>query len=71
MTHHESGPSVGRFHLSSADRDLMALIETRDLWKSYQMGSEEIHALSGVSIEIERGEYVAIWDRQALVSRRS
>ena len=38
----------------------MALIETRDLWKSYQMGSEEIHALSGVSIEIERGEYVAI-----------
>ena len=38
----------------------MALIETRDLWKSYQMGSEEIHALSGVSIKIERGEYVAI-----------
>ncbi|HEX6322599.1 MAG TPA: ABC transporter ATP-binding protein [Vicinamibacterales bacterium] len=38
----------------------MALIETRDLWKTYQMGSEEIHALSGVSIEIERGEYVAI-----------
>ena len=38
----------------------MALIETHDLWKSYQMGSEEIHALSGVSIEIERGEYVAI-----------
>jgi len=38
----------------------MALIETRDLWKTYQMGSEEIHALRGVSIEIERGEYVAI-----------
>src|SRR5688500_18102163 len=38
----------------------MALIETRDLWKTYIMGSEEIHALRGVSIEIERGEYVAI-----------
>ncbi len=38
----------------------MALIETRDLWKTYVMGSEEIHALRGVSIEIERGEYVAI-----------
>jgi putative ABC transport system ATP-binding protein len=38
----------------------MALIETHDLWKSYVMGSEEIHALSGVSLEIERGEYVAI-----------
>ncbi len=38
----------------------MPLIETRDLWKSYTMGDEEIHALRGVSIEIERGEYVAI-----------
>ena len=38
----------------------MALIETRDLWKTYVMGSEEIHALRGVSIEIARGEYVAI-----------
>ena len=28
----------------------MALIETRDLWKTYVMGSEEIHALRGVSI---------------------
>src|ERR671913_537968 len=38
----------------------MALIETRDLWKTYVMGSEEIHALRGVNIEIVRGEYVAI-----------
>ena len=38
----------------------MALIQTKDLWKTYQMGTELIHALQGVSIEIERGEYVAI-----------
>jgi putative ABC transport system ATP-binding protein len=38
----------------------MPLIETRDLWKTYVMGDEEIHALKGVSISIERGEYVAI-----------
>ncbi len=38
----------------------MPLIETRNLWKTYQMGSEEIHALQGVSMEIERGDYVAI-----------
>lgn len=38
----------------------MALIETVDLWKTYVMGTEEVHALRGVSIQIERGEYVAI-----------
>src|SRR5688500_6913340 len=38
----------------------MSLIETRDLWKTYVMGSEEIHALRGVSLSLERGEYVAI-----------
>ncbi|HJR59101.1 MAG TPA: ABC transporter ATP-binding protein [Vicinamibacterales bacterium] len=38
----------------------MPLIETRDLWKTYVMGDEEIHALRGVSIQIDRGEYVAI-----------
>jgi putative ABC transport system ATP-binding protein len=38
----------------------MPLIQTADLWKTYLMGEEEIHALRGVSIGIERGEYVAI-----------
>jgi putative ABC transport system ATP-binding protein len=38
----------------------MPLIETIDLWKTYQMGTEEVHALRGVSIQIQRGEYVAI-----------
>jgi len=38
----------------------MGIIETHDLWKTYVMGTEEIHALRGVSIGIEKGEYVAI-----------
>jgi putative ABC transport system ATP-binding protein len=38
----------------------MALIETTDLWKTYVMGAEEIHALRGVSVQIEKGEYLAI-----------
>jgi putative ABC transport system ATP-binding protein len=38
----------------------MAMIEVQDLWKTYIMGSEEIHALRGASLIIERGEYVAI-----------
>lgn len=38
----------------------MALIETKNLWKTYVMGHEEVHALRGVSMKIEKGEYVAI-----------
>ncbi|MEO8483173.1 MAG: ABC transporter ATP-binding protein [Acidobacteriota bacterium] len=38
----------------------MPLIETVDLWKTYHMGTEDVHALRGVSIQIQRGEYVAI-----------
>jgi len=44
---------------NNGDKDL-PLIKTEELWKTYQMGAEEIHALRGVSFEIHRGEYVAI-----------
>jgi putative ABC transport system ATP-binding protein len=37
------------------------IICTDDLWKTYDMGSEQcVHALRGISIRIQRGEYVAI-----------
>lgn len=36
------------------------LIRAQDLWRSYRMGDEEIHALAGVSFDIKRNEYVAI-----------
>ncbi len=36
------------------------LIQIEDLWKTYQMGAEEIHALRGVSFNIQKGAYVAI-----------
>ena len=38
----------------------MSLIETKELWKTYDMGSEKVHALRGVDLRIEKGEYVAI-----------
>ena len=38
----------------------MGMITTNDLWKTYVMGDEEIHALRGLSINIDAGEYVAI-----------
>jgi len=36
------------------------VIKADDLWKTYDMGAVQVHALSGVSFEIDRGEYVAI-----------
>ena len=37
-----------------------ALIHTEDLWKTYEMGSEKIHALHGVTFDIHANEYLAI-----------
>lgn len=36
------------------------LIQTTDLWKIYQVGSEEINALQGITTNIDKGEYLAI-----------
>ena len=36
------------------------LIRAEDLWRTYLMGEEEIHALRGVSLRIDKGEYVAV-----------
>jgi putative ABC transport system ATP-binding protein len=40
--------------------DAGIVIQTEELWKTYEMGTEQLHALRGVSIEIRKGEYVAI-----------
>jgi putative ABC transport system ATP-binding protein len=42
----------------SADGGIV--IDTRNLWKSYVMGDQEIHAVAGIDVRIRRGEYVAI-----------
>jgi len=36
------------------------VIQTEELWKTYEMGAEQLHALRGVSMKIRKGEYVAI-----------
>ena len=36
------------------------VIRTDDLWKTYQMGAEEVHALRGVTFDVVRGEHLAI-----------
>jgi putative ABC transport system ATP-binding protein len=43
--------------------DLVAagiVIHTDELWKTYEMGTEQVHALHGINMEIHKGEYVAI-----------
>jgi putative ABC transport system ATP-binding protein len=53
------GPKEREARGEQLKRDAV-VIRTYDLWKTYIMGDQEIHAVSGVDIEIKRGEYVAI-----------
>src|SRR6266496_4568892 len=41
---------------------VMSLIRLQNISRRYQMGAEVIHALRDVSLEIQRGEYVAIME---------
>src|SRR3974377_1460732 len=36
------------------------LIKTDNLWKTYEMGTEQIHELAGVSFTVRKNEYLAI-----------
>jgi len=40
--------------------DASALISMRNIWKTYEMGTEQVHALHGVSFDVPKGEYIAI-----------
>ncbi len=47
----------------SVRQDLLdqgVVIQTEGLWKTYEMGSEQVHALRGVDLKINKGEYCAI-----------
>jgi len=44
----------------TAGPDNQVLIRTENLWKTYQMGSTQVHALQSVTFQIRRNEYVAI-----------
>ena len=54
---------VATMETESYREDLVStgvVIRTAELTKTYQMGTEEVHALRGVNVEIRKGEYVAI-----------
>src|SRR5881397_2999049 len=46
--------------LPSNDGKVNVLIAMQNIWKTYDMGAEKVHALHGVSFEVRRGEYLAI-----------
>jgi putative ABC transport system ATP-binding protein len=52
-------PAVQQAQVNGQQRP-MSLISMRDIWKTYQMGTEEVHALHGVSFDVNKGEYIAI-----------
>jgi putative ABC transport system ATP-binding protein len=60
MTTTESVSALERGEILARDAVPASLISMRDIWKTYQMGSEQVHALHGVSFDVQKGEYVAI-----------
>lgn len=38
----------------------MSLLEIKEIWRTYTLGSEPVHALQGLNLTIEQGEYLAI-----------
>jgi len=46
--------------IPAADGKVGSLIAMHDIWKTYDMGSEKVHALHGVTFNVRRGEYLAI-----------
>jgi putative ABC transport system ATP-binding protein len=60
LTLPEQELKIERRGAPSRDGAGSALIAMHDIWKTYQMGSEKVHALRGVSFTVEKGEYLAI-----------
>src|SRR5260221_9092088 len=53
----ENGTAVKSADVSANGRGLISM---SNIWKTYQMGAEELHALRNVSFEVKKGEYLAI-----------
>ncbi|HYY99847.1 MAG TPA: ABC transporter ATP-binding protein [Pyrinomonadaceae bacterium] len=52
--------ALERGDLLAHDAVPAALISMREIWRTYEMGAEKLHALRGVSFDVQRGEYLAI-----------
>ena len=52
--------SANQLEVTSAAAAAGTVIRVEDVHKYYELGETRVHALRGVSVEIERGEYLAI-----------
>jgi putative ABC transport system ATP-binding protein len=59
-TEEEEEVVLERGELLARDAVPASLISMRNIWKTYQMGSEQVHALRGVEFDVQKGEYLAI-----------
>tara|TARA_A100001391_G_scaffold61612_1_gene38388 strand:- start:352 stop:1089 length:738 start_codon:yes stop_codon:yes gene_type:complete len=46
--------------VQQTDKQSDHVIELRDVWKTYRMGDQDVHALAGVDLDIQRGSFWAI-----------
>jgi len=56
----ENGKPVENENGNGSDVGTRTLISMENIWKTYQMGVEELHALRDVSFSVSKGEYLAI-----------
>ena len=56
----ETVPAVKQFDATRTASDASVVIRVADAHKYYELGDTRVHALRGVGIEIQRGEFVAI-----------
>src|SRR5262249_38265347 len=60
--HHRGGRRVGQLGAAGLPENVLmtALIQLENVTKRYRMGDVDVHALRGVSMEIQAGDFVAI-----------
>lgn len=39
---------------------MTSIIELKNVWKTYKMGDNDVHALRGLNLTVERGEFLAV-----------
>ena len=57
VAHHHK-PTAERRHAASSHKPI--IIELKNVWKTYTMGENEVHALRGLNLKVHKGEFVAV-----------